>query len=152
MKLDNINRWLTLIANFGIVTGLGLLVLEVNHATRLADTEAYVSRTQAIGDHLTQLALSPDLAEIFEKLRRDGLGSLTAVERSRVASWEVARMYRIDGQYYEYQQGFLDKAAIDAAIRGGAVPRAQLWRDLGIVIENEEFKSALEQVEAELAE
>ena len=117
-----------------------MLVLELNHATRLAETEAYVARTKAIGDHFTQLALSPDLAEIQQRMRQEGLESLTAAERSRVFGWELARMYRVAGQYYQYQQGFLDRETIEAAMALGAVPSAQLWRDLGIVIDNEEFK------------
>ena len=152
MNLDNINRWLTLIANLGIVAGLGLLVLELNQATRLAETEAYVARTQGVGGYFAELALSSDLASILERLDRDGLDSLTATERRRARAWEVARMYRIDGQYHEYQQGFLDKETIDNAIMLGAAPRAKLWRDLGIEIENEALRLALEQMEAELAE
>jgi len=64
MKLRNANEWLTLIANFGVVIGLAMLVLELNYTTRLAETEAYVERTRAIGDHFTQLALSGDLTAL----------------------------------------------------------------------------------------
>ncbi len=149
MKLDSLNKWLTLLANFGVVAGLVMLALELNHARRLAETDAYVARTQAIGNHFTQYALSENFAELYGRSRNEGLDSLTEVERSRIFGWELARMYRVAGQYYQYEQGFLDKETIDNAMRLGAVGAAQHWRDLGIVIDNEQFKAALERLEAE---
>lgn len=151
MDFDKTNKWLTLIANFGVVAGLCLLVLELNQASKLAETEAYVSRTQAIGDHFTQLALSTDLAEILTRVRSHGLDSLTEAEQLRVFGWELARMYRVQGQYYQYQQGFLGRETIEKAMALGAVPSARLWRELGIVIDNDDFKAELEQMEAESA-
>jgi len=150
VDFDKLNKWLSLIANFGVVAGLGLLVLELNHASKLAETEAYVARTRAIGDHFTLLALSPDLSEIQTRVTRDGLDSLTEAERWRIFGWELARMYRVQGQYYQYQQGFLDRETIEKAMELGAVRSAKLWRELGIVIDNEEFKSDLKLMEAEL--
>ena len=149
MKLDAINQWLTLIANFGIVAGLAIVFLELNHATKLAETEAYVERARAVGDHFTLLALSGDLAEIVQKQLTTGLDSLTDVEQRRLFGWELARTYRVHGQYYQYQQGFLDEEAIQYAMKLGALPQLQLWRELGIVIENKDLLNALEKMEAE---
>lgn len=152
MDFNKLNKWLSLIANFGVVAGLGLLVLELNHASKLAETEAYVARTRAIGDHFTLFALSSDLPEIQTRLNREGLDSLTDSERSRIFGWELARMYRVQGQYYQYQQGFLDRETIEKAMELGAVRSAKLWRELGVVIDNEEFRSELESMEAQLTE
>lgn len=149
MDLDKLNKWLTLVANFGVVAGLGLLAMELNQASKLAETEAYVARTQAIGDHFTLMALSSDLPEIHTKVGNSGLDSLTEAERLRIFGWELARMYRVAGQYYQYQQGYLDRETIEKAMALGAVPSAQRWRDLGIVIDNDEFKAHLEQMEAQ---
>ena len=151
MKLDNVNRWLTLISNLGVLAGIALLVSELNQATQLAETEAFVARMESVGNSFAQLALSSDLAEIVEKLDRQGLDSLTATERIRMRGWETARLTRTLGPYHEYEQGYLDQETINNAIRLGAAPRAQLWRDLGLDFENEGFRLAVERMEAELA-
>ena len=150
MNLAKLNQWLTLVANFGVVGGLGLLALEINHASKLAETEAYVDRTKDIGDHFTLMALSTDLPVIRQKMLEVGVAGLTPVEHSRMFAWELARMYRIAGQYHQYEQGFLDKETIETAMALGAVRSAARWRELGIVIDNDAFRKHLEQMEAAL--
>ena len=138
MDFDKTNRWLTLIANFGVVAGLGLLVLELNQASKLAETEAYVSRTQAIGDHFTQLALSPDHPEILTKVKSHGVDSLTQAEQLRVFGWELARMYRVQGQYYQYQQGFLDRETIEKAMALGYEVPPEILKEIEQLKESED--------------
>ncbi len=147
MDVDKVNRWLMLIANFGVVIGLAVVIMELNHSTKLAETEAYIARTRTVGEDFSNLALSSDLAGILVRQRTEGLDSLSDEERLRLFGWELARMYRVAGQYHHFEQGYLEKEVIDNVLRLGAVPHVQLWRDLGITIEPPSFKAAIEEAE-----
>ena len=117
--------------------------------SRLAETEAYVVRTVAAGEEWRQLALSGELAELLARADTEGLSELSEAERLRLFGWELAKMYRLAGHYYQYEQGYLSKETIDDLLRLGAVSQLQLWRELGIEIDNDAFREALEQLEAE---
>ena len=49
--MNALNKWLTLLANFGVVAGLIFLAIEVNHSSRLADVAAYQSFLVAVSMH-----------------------------------------------------------------------------------------------------
>ncbi len=48
MKLDNVNKWLTLVANFGVVAGIIFLAIEVRQNQELLE------RDHALLDHCSQ--------------------------------------------------------------------------------------------------
>ncbi len=127
MKFKVLNQWLTLVANFGVFAGLILLAFEVNQATKLATTEANVSRYFEIQQSAYDYALSDRLAEIEIKAKREGVSALTPVELARLTHWELARMYRILSSYYRYKQGYIDRDTAEITI-GRAAQMQQFWR------------------------
>ena len=141
------NDWLTLVANFGVVIGLGMLIFELKHASDLAEVSAYQTRMTEISETAKALALSEDLADIYERMLSDGFASLTPVEQRRVRSWELGVTVRMQAQFYQYQRGFLDEMSIQEMLRHakGSLP---IWRELSIPLENPAFVEAAEQVEA----
>ena len=116
MDSDRLNRWLSLIANIGVVVGLFLLIAEVNHASRLAEVEAYQTRIRDIQELNLQLALSESLADIMIKVESEGIDSLTPGEYRRARAWNVTILRGMQGQYYQYQNGFLDRASVDRTL------------------------------------
>ena len=44
MKFDGLNQWLTLMANFGVVAGLILLIVEINQNTEMVRAQINQSR------------------------------------------------------------------------------------------------------------
>ena len=151
MKMKALNEWLTLVANFGVFAGLILLAFEVNQATRLATTEANVSRYFEIQQSQQEYALSDRLAEIEIKAKREGVSALTQVERARLTEWERARSYGILSSYYRYKQGYVDRDTAEFSI-GRAAQKWQLWRQLGISIPDSELRTEVEQAMQDMAE
>ena len=48
MKIDNFNKWLTLIANLGVVAGLLFLGLELQQSSRITERELAISRADNV--------------------------------------------------------------------------------------------------------
>ena len=73
MRMDRLNRWLTLAANIGVMIGLIFLVIEVRHSISLSESQAYRSRGTEIQEAYKDLAFSADLASIIAKTNDEGV-------------------------------------------------------------------------------
>ena len=156
MKKIDLGQTITIFANVGVIIGIAFLAIEMSQnnrlllmEARLAETEAYVDRTSASSAEWRQLALSGELADLLTRAETEGVSSLSPAEQMRVLGWELARMYRLAGNYYQFEQGYLSQETIDDLLRLGAVPQLQMWRDLGIEVDNDAFRQALERLEEE---
>jgi hypothetical protein len=143
MDMDRLNDWLSLVANFGVVIGLAILIIEINQAIDLAEVGAYESRITEISDTNKAIALDESLADIYERISAEGLKALTPVERRRVHAWESGIVARMQGQHYQYRRGFLEEDTAEAFL-GAAARRLELWNELGINIVDEEFRQSVE--------
>ena len=146
MDTGKVNDWLGLVANFGVVIGLGMLIFELKQATDLAEVSAYQTRMTEISETAKDMALSEDLAEIHHRLRTNGYSSLTPVEQRRVRAWEMGVVVRMQAQFYQHQRGFLDESSLRGML-GAAAGSLPLWKEMGMPIENLEFVTAVESTE-----
>ena len=147
MDSDRLNRQLTLIANFGVVIGLFVLIAEVNHASKLAEVDAYQTRIRDIQELNLQLALSDSLADILSKANSEGVESLSPSEFSRARAWYSTILRGMQGQYYQYQNGFLDRASIDRTLHDIVGGIYQNWEQFGLLgkIEIQEWHAEIDQ-------
>ena len=132
MKLDKLNKWLTLIANIGVAVGIFAIIVELNQASKLAEVSAFQSRMTEIQEAQVQLALSEDLAEIFVKYDSSGVESLSPTELIRIQAWHGGVMRRMQAQYFQYQKGFLDRSSIDMMVDDIA-SASERWAELGLL-------------------
>lgn len=132
MQSSKINEWLSLVANTGVVIGIFLLIAEVNHATGLAEVEAYQTRTRDIQELNLQLAMSESLADILEKFETEGPEKLTPGEFRRTRAWYGAILRGMQGQYYQYQHGFLERESVDRTLEDIAGGIYENWEALGL--------------------
>ena len=116
----------------GVVVGLIALVAELDQSSRLAEVSAYQTRVSEIEQAQREIALSPDLAEIIAKYNAQGVESLTPAELIRIRNWNLAIIRRMQGQYYQWQQGFLDRQVIDQTLDLIANSSYETWEELGI--------------------
>jgi len=147
MRYSKIGDWLNLIANIGVVIGIFVLIAEVNHASKLAEVEAYQTRIRDIQELNLQLALSDSLADILSKASSEGVESLTPSEFSRARAWYSTIMRGMQGQYYQYQNGFLDRASVDRTLHdivGGIYENWERYDLLGR-IEIQEWRAEIDQ-------
>lgn len=149
MKLEKLNSWLTLLANLGVLAGIVFLVIELDQSNRQAQSSTFQARINEIDQQGREFAVSEFLPELYVKIRETGVSSLTPVERERVVSWEGSRMARINGQYVQYQEGFLDDDSYEQMMEIGSrvLP---LWKELNIA-DSSVFAQLIEALEFETA-
>jgi hypothetical protein len=135
-----------ILANVGVILGLVLVVVEIRQSNEQAAAAAYQSRIGDIEVAFQQFALSAQLPAIYVKLQESGLKSLSTEERDRVRSWESARRTRMQGQYYQHEQGFLDESAYRVMLRAARV-QSSLWQalEVGKILPDEEFDRAVRE-------
>jgi hypothetical protein len=140
-----------LIANFGVVIGLFVLIAEVNHASKLAEVEAYQTRIRDIQELNLEFALSDSLADILNKADNQGVESLTPSEFSRAKAWYATIMRGMQGQYYQYQNGFLDRASVDRTLFDIVDGNYENWEryDLLDRIEIQEWRAEIDHALAD---
>lgn len=150
MDLDKTNRWLTLIANIGVVIGLFALIFELRHSSQVAEVAAYQTRIAEIQGMSLELALSSELSIVLEKYESKGIDALTPEERRRVGAWYQVILRQMQGQYYQYQNGFLERAVIDRTLLDISNGIYQSWEQLGLLtsIEIEEWHDEIENIMA----
>ena len=126
------DTWLQLLGMLGVLGGLSALVIELNQSQKLSQANAYQIRISEIQEAQRELALSEDLAEILQKFNSEGVESLTAGEKSRVVAWHSATQWRMQGQFYQYEQGFLEEAALQRTLDDLANGIYERWEELGL--------------------
>ena len=112
MDADRVNRWLTLGANVGVLTGLALLLVELDQsrdATR-ADTRQNIS--QEITGLLTQIALDEDMADL--RYRADSGAELTGLELYRYQLLQRGLFRYWENVHYQYRLGLYDESEFSA--------------------------------------
>ena len=150
MNSKEANHWLTLLANLGVVAGLVLLAYEVNQANLQAAAAAAHDRRTEIQVARTEMALSPDLAEIYVRATDNGVGTLTAVEKFRLTEWELGRLTRMVGQIEQYQMGFLDRETVENTVRAMTSSENGLWADLGVGLSTGPIAEEVKKIRVEV--
>lgn len=135
-----------MLANFGVVIGLIALVLELRHSSQVAEVAAYQTRIAEIQGINLELSLSSDLASIMGKYQTEGVNSLAADERIRMRAWYQVILRQMQGQYYQYQTGFLERAVIDRTLLDISTGIYQSWDELNLLgeIEIDQWREEIE--------
>ena len=144
MDSQKLNRWLALLANFGVVIGLGLLIFELREAQNFAETEASVQRLNQMQEAQTAIALSESLAELQVRARTDGAESLSPTELRRLQYWEASVRLRMRSQYIQYIRGYLDEETATGIVNA-AIEFLPYWQDVGYELGDNEFEQAIRQ-------
>ena len=141
MRLSEINEYVQTGAALVAIVGIFLLGYEVQQANRMAAVSANQLRISDVQDIHRELATSGDLAEIIVKFDSDGVDSLSPVELFRTRAWHLLILRGMQGQYYQYQQGFLDREVVDLTLEDISQGIYVTWEQLGLVeaIENPEW-------------
>ena len=135
MNTDRLNRWLTLGANLGVLTGIILIFIELNQNADLMRAQMVQSRADNLvssyeirmhSDYWPEIGVKRRAAASYE----DWIDSLTPNEYERVRYLYFRELNDIRSQYYMYQEGLLPQEIWDEATRGQIVRMMQLERAL----------------------
>jgi hypothetical protein len=105
MNADNVNKWLTLSANFGVVIGLILLIVEIGQNTEMMRAQINQSRTDTAMSDQQSLFNSDYIPAILVK--RDSGEQLSEEEMTRYSAHFRSGMRNQDNNLWQYNQGFL---------------------------------------------
>ena len=156
MNADDVNKWLTLCANIGVVIGLVLLLVELDQNSDLVRAQIHQSMSDNWVTSRLAFADSEFLLPAFEKLQgTDGIIDATAmdaldpVEAERVYRYLTAFIGDYDNLFYQYQQGYLDYEYYEYRVVPSIKQLAPLWSDLEIFERSRpSFKAEVERLAA----
>ena len=143
MKKPDFAQVITICANIGVIASILFLALEINQANKLAETQAQIFRLDQMQQASVSIAESQYLPEIVIKAQTEGFQSLSPTERLRLRSWENSVALRMQGHYYQYQQGYVDTETANLILRA-AVDNLEDWAELGVEISDPEFRRIVE--------
>ena len=126
------DTWLQLLGMLGVLGGLVALVIELNQSQKLSQANAYQIRISEIQEAQRELALSENLAAILHRFDSEGVDSLKPDEKSKVVAWNLAIQWRMQGQFYQYEQGFLEEAALQRTLDDLTNGIYEKWEELGL--------------------
>jgi hypothetical protein len=131
-KLD-LGQTFTALANIGVIASIIFLAIELRQTNRSIQGATYQSRANVLTTRSDMLAESEYLTPIITKVQLEGLEALSVEEKNRLDNTTNGAFYRVDGMYYQYELGLLDRqyysTIFDAEMRLW-VPR---WRDQGVL-------------------
>lgn len=121
MDTDKLNRWMTLIANIGVLIGIIFLAIEIRQNTEITRAQITQSRADTAILLASEWVNSDYLPGIYEKI---SLGEdLTFQENRRYRTWLRASLRNHQNNYLQYSQGFL----------GDYIPRSTAIAVRGII-------------------
>ncbi len=91
LSRENLNWWLSLIANIGVLSGLVFVGYEVRQNTVQLRAESSHAITESVNSINTGIYSDPELTNLLIKGEQD-LGSLNAVERSQFNAYQFSRL------------------------------------------------------------
>ena len=135
MITETFNKWLTLLANLGVVIGLILLIVELDQNSELMEAQINQMRADATVQKWAGWADSEYLAPLITKLLEAGFPAhlvppeqLTPVEVTRLGQYLTATIVDYDNLYYQYQNGHLDQSYWDDRIVPSIKLLAPYWK------------------------
>ena len=127
MKLDQVNKWLTLMANAGVLAGIIFLSLEINQSNRIAVQEAHSNLTSELGEVQNLILENQELARVMSKLATGG--ELSPEEQVQAVSFAWTFVNQAAALYLTYENGFISDAVMGRYLRAQS---AQIDRFPGV--------------------
>ena len=146
MTADQLNKWLTLIANFAVVAGIVFLAIETRQNYVLLLSE---SRQAAMSNDQTALLVGLNNVDIFEKWMIQE--KLSATDQYRVSIIFIVDVRNREFEYAQYLNGVLDEQSWlsyrDVLLFNFTTPRGRIWWEkIGRNIPNAEFAAMVDDL------
>lgn len=107
MKSEDLNRWLTLGANIGVVIGIILLIVELDQNRNMMRAQIRNELARGLSDFLPSITGDREFADA---LVRSGDGEpLTAAEDLQINAWYDLIFAYWQNVHYQYRHGLYDE-------------------------------------------
>ena len=107
MDGEKLNRWLTLAANFGVLAGLVLLLVELDQTSAIERAQTRNDLSNTVIELLFAQATNPKLAEVIVK--SNNFEPLTPEEEVMYVSRSEAAFRYWENVHYQHRQGMYDE-------------------------------------------
>ena len=147
MNLDNLNKWLTLSANFGVLLGIFFLAYEVRQNTDSLQSQTRATLFAGAQEELWKNMEYPDVTLNMLTTAHE----LSDEEKIRLDAWLTAAMRAREYAWIEYQRGNVDlghwqgESGIIQAILGTDRTR-HWWRNVASDVFRPDFVSEVEKI------
>ncbi len=138
--LDRLNRWLTLIANVGVVAGIVFLGLEIQQNSDAIKAQIYQSRAEAVQELSTTIMDSDHFAPLIAKIGSElppadlaAMAELSVEDRLRLAAYFQWQHLQFDNQLYQNEHGFFDEEYVNSMTKPAAARFTPFWEELGLL-------------------
>ncbi len=108
--MDQLNKWLTLFANLGVLVGIGVLIFEVRHNTESLVAANEWQEMQTLTTYYGRPQESEALAMAIRK-QRDTPGELTGPETTMLINRAYEYMQFLDTWFILYNRGMMSDEA-----------------------------------------
>ncbi len=115
MKADNVNRWLTLGANVGVVIGIIFLAVELQQNNELLQSQASITFVEIRSGSLNNLAQNDELLKTILKAKEGE--DLSPLESKRLEIFYRSVFVMWEWEYGQYDKGLLDVSDQPPAMR-----------------------------------
>jgi hypothetical protein len=149
MIFETANRWVSLLANFGVLVGIAVLAVEIRQNTIALKAGAYQARSDALHDLSMRVAESevlatleanllvrrtdcPDFEENCDLIDDAYFQSLSSTERQQFKRYLTAHYFRLENLVFQYGQGVLTDEYHDKAVVPTIRYYIPLWDRFGI--------------------
>lgn len=110
MNSDNLNKWLSLLANFGVVLGLILLVYELQQNNQVVQLQHQAIVSNDVNSIIDMVIQDPDLLEIQAK----DPAELTPLERDRLFLLGARLLSNFEDRYENMRAGLMPEESLSA--------------------------------------
>jgi len=128
LDYSQLNEWLTLGANLGVLVGIVFLIIEVRQNTELHRSD---SRKAIISNDQTSLLVALDHHDIFKKLSEKEI--LSPEDQYKLSFIFAIDLRNREFEYFQYKSGSLDentwKSYKDLILMNHATERGRVWWD-----------------------
>ncbi len=114
MRSNQLNRWLTLGANLGVLIGILFLAAEIGQTNTIAKAEVRNSLTQSVYT-LLEMQRDPRQIAVLERADEDW-ESLSTEERILLSSFASAIFRHYENAYYQHEYGVYETEQFAAEI------------------------------------
>ncbi len=149
MELSQLNEWLTLAANLGVLVGIVFLIVEIKQNTALHKSD---SRKALLSNDQTALLVALDHHDIFQKMSQPE--KLSQADQYRLSFIYAIDIRNREFEYFQFQSGSLDentwKSYRDLILMNHATERGRIWWEkVGREIVNPKFGEMVDQMLAD---
>ena len=141
MNTEQVNRWLALAANFGVLVGLILLVYEMRQNSELMRAQISMERANTNMVIMADIANGGELLQIDSKLQEEVRGfpnaldwsnSLTPEEKRRYQFWMFVRLVELNNDWFQCTAELMPREICQKDVRDNMQRSLHRFYELGI--------------------